>query len=135
MYDVSVFPFSSLLFFCLFACEVKEQHRHRGGRDRRSVGRGEAGHRVGKKPPRQRRREGQGWDGLGRLNAAIGNKGTQTVNQYFCFLCLTAACYDVIYMSRAYHLIDNMVDAPCVGDNGVFTVHTMVGCCVSLGWG
>ena len=106
---MSPLSLSLLLFFCLFACEAKEQHRHSGGRDRCSVGRGEAGHRVGKQTPRQRRREGRGWDGLGRLNAAIRNKGAQTENQYFCFLCLTAVCDHAINMSRAYHLFDNMV--------------------------
>ena len=37
--------------------------------------RGEAGHRVGKRKPRHRGRECRAWDGLGRLNPAIGNEG------------------------------------------------------------
>ena len=51
------------------------QHRHSGGRNSRRVGRGEAGHIVEKQTTPQRGRECQGWDGLGRLNQAIGNQG------------------------------------------------------------
>ena len=52
-----------------------EEHRHSGERDGCSLGRGEAGHHVGKQAPRQRGRERWDWDGLGRLNPAIRNEG------------------------------------------------------------
>ena len=44
-YGVSLFPLFSFVFL---ACQAKEQHRHSGERNRCSVERGEAGHRVGK---------------------------------------------------------------------------------------
>ena len=53
----------------------EEEHRHSGERNGCSLEREGAGHRVGKQVPRQRGRECRGWDGLGRLNPAIGKEG------------------------------------------------------------
>ena len=57
-----------------FVPKVEEEHGYSGEHNACSLGRGEAGHHVGKQTPRQRGRECRGWDGLGRLNPAIGNE-------------------------------------------------------------
>ena len=64
-----------------FVPTAEEEHRHSGERIGYSMGRGEAGHCVGKQTPRQRGRECRGWDGLGRLNPAIGNEGTHRARE------------------------------------------------------
>ena len=58
-----------------FTPKAKEEHRHTGERYGYTLGRGEAGHLVGKRTPRQRERECRGLGGLGRLNPTIGNQG------------------------------------------------------------
>ena len=59
-----------------FIITAKEEHRHSGQRNGYSLGRGEAGHCMGKQTPRQRGRECRSWDGLGRLKPVLGNEGT-----------------------------------------------------------
>ena len=54
---------------------AEEDHRHNEKHNRCSLGRGEAELYVGKQTPRYRGRECGGWDGLERLNPAIGNSG------------------------------------------------------------
>ena len=66
------------LFFFLFYLPAKEKRNLCTAESAIymcSARRGEAGHRAGKHKPRQRGRECRGWDGLGRLNPAMGNDG------------------------------------------------------------
>ena len=63
-----------------FGPTAEEEHRHSGERNGYSLGRGEAGHHVDKQAPRQRGRQCRGWNGLGRLNPAIGNEGMHRAN-------------------------------------------------------
>ena len=69
-----------------FVPTAEEEHRHSGERNAYSMGRGEAGHCVGKQTPRQRGRECRGWDGLGRLNPAKGDESTHRAGKQRAFI-------------------------------------------------